>query len=92
MGVSLIHILVVHIFISAWAILLFVQQYRAILTASECGSDSRRFTLFLCLYSLCFNFYVNEDISKDVDICKRSIAENPMKSRRKIYNMDKKNF
>jgi len=33
-------------FISAWAILLFVQQYRAILTASECGSDSERFTLF----------------------------------------------
>lgn len=33
--------------ISAWAILLFVQQYRAILTASECGSDNGRFTLFL---------------------------------------------
>ena len=34
--------------ISAWAILLFVQQYRALLTASECGSDNGRFTLFLC--------------------------------------------
>ena len=34
------------IFISAWAILLFVQQYRAFLTASECGSDNGRFTLF----------------------------------------------
>lgn len=32
--------------ISAWTILLFVQQYRALLTASECESDSRRFTLF----------------------------------------------
>ena len=32
--------------ISAWAILLFVQQYRALLTASECGSDNGRFTLF----------------------------------------------
>lgn len=36
--------------ISAWAILLFVQQYRAILTASECGSDNGRFTLFLYVY------------------------------------------
>ena len=26
--------------ISAWAILLFVQQYRALLTASECESDN----------------------------------------------------
>ena len=35
--------------ISAWAILLFVQQYRALLTASECGSDNGRFTLFMPL-------------------------------------------
>ena len=34
------------VFISAWAILLFVQQYRALLTASECGSNNGRFTLF----------------------------------------------
>ena len=35
--------------ISAWAMLLFVQQYRALLTASECGSETDG-SRFFCMY------------------------------------------